>query len=62
MDEINYEIVEGKLVELREKAIKIDNQWFPISVLKYGVEEFWKIGDQIETEVAEWFLIENSII
>ena len=62
MIEDPHHLIEGKLIEIRQKAIKIDNQWFPVSVLKYGIEEFWKIEDQIEVEVAEWFLVENKNI
>jgi len=57
-----YHLIEGKLIEIRQKAIKIDKQWFPASVLKYGIESAWLINSQIEVEVAEWFLVENRII
>jgi hypothetical protein len=62
MEDLPYYFIEGTLYAIREKAILVDKQWYPISQLEYGKEDFWKVGDHVEISVAEWFLIENEII
>ena len=54
--------ITGIVRDIREKAVKIDKQWYPISVLQYGKEDSWKVGEITEVFVYEWFLVENNLI
>jgi len=55
-------LIEGIVMDIRDKAVKIDSQWYPISTLEYGREDSWKIGEETEVLVYEWFLIQENII